>query len=225
MKKKKDQIIFCVLNLILFTTLQTNAKLNTKWVMAEPDTVYLNKINAREYFVYKNIGEDLSNIGLLTSVAAIPLYYVSLAVAAYGTEREDERITFVTDVFSEGVLPLSAFVMAIGNICYSNATEKDPFLNSSITNSWLPYIVASASLISFSLLANRIYFTQCYHTSGTMEEFEKCDEVPHGGIVGVSALVTIPWMRYQFRNSKLKLDGIEIRPIGDSKKVSLIIGF
>jgi hypothetical protein len=210
---------------ILVAAFQGNAVLNKKWVTAEADTVYLDQNEIREYYVNKNVGEDLSNAALLLSVAAIPAFYASMSYAASGPGREYNRTSLVKNVFSEGVFPFCALVMAIGNIQYAQAARKDPYAESSITSSWLPYFVSAASLVSFSMLANRILFTECYHTTGFIEDYEKCEEVPSGSIVGASTLITIPWMRYQFRKSRLRLDGLEIRPGRESQKVSVWLGF
>lgn len=199
--------------------------MNRKWVTAEADTVYLDRNEIREYYVNKNVGEDFSNAALLLSVAAIPAFYVALYEAGSGPGREYNRTSLVKNIFSEGVFPFCALVMAIGNIQYGQAARKDSYGEHSITSSWLPYFVSAASLVSFSMLASRILFTECYHTTGLIEEYEKCDEVPSGSIVGVSTLITIPWMRYQFHKSRLRLDGLEIRPGRESQKVSVRLGF
>lgn len=210
---------------ILVAALQGYAVMNRKWVTAEADTVYLDQNEIREFYTNKNVGEDLSNAALLLSVAAIPAFYVSTYYAGSMHGREYNRTTFVNDAFAEGVFPFCALVMAMGNIQYGQAARKDRYVEHSIASSWLPYLVSAASLVSFSMLANRIFFTECYHTTGLIEEYEKCDEVPSGGIVGASTLITIPWMRYQFRKSRLRLDGLEIRPGRESQKVSVLFGF
>ena len=210
---------------VLVAAFQGNAVMNRKWVTAEADTVYLDQNAIREFYVNKNIGEDLSNAALLLSVAAIPAFYVSSYYAGSAQGREFNRTNFVGDLFSEGVFPFCALVMAIGNVQYAQAARKDPYGEHSITTSWLPYIVSAASLVSFSMLANRFFFTECYHTTGLIEEYEKCEEVPSGSVVGVSTLITIPWMRYQFRNSRLRLDGLEIRLGRELQKVSVSLGF
>ena len=210
---------------LLVAAFQGNAVINRKWVTAEADTVYLDQNEIREYYTNKNVGEDLSNTALLLSFVAIPAFYVSLYEAGSGPGREYNRTSLVRNIFSEGVFPFCALVMAIGNIQYAKAARKDPYVESSIASSWLPYFVSAASLVSFSMLANRILFTECYHTTGLMEEYDRCDEVPSGSIVGASTLITIPWMRYQFRKSRLRLDGLEIRPGRELQKVSVRFGF
>lgn len=226
MTNSRNYGISLTLFFILVAAFQGNAVMKRKWVTAEADTVYLDQNEIRAFYVNKNVGEDLSNAALLLSVAAIPAFFVSSSYAASnGQGREYNRTSLVGDIFAEGVFPFCALVMAIGNVQYGQAARKDPYVESSITSSWLPYIVSAASLASFAMLANRILFTECYHTTGLTEEYEKCDEVPSGGIVAASTLITIPWMRYQFRKSRLRLDGLEIRPGRESQKVSVRFGF
>lgn len=225
MTYSRNNGIILALFFVLVAAFQGNAVMKRKWVTAEADTVYLDQNEIRRFYVSKNVGEDLSNAALLLSVAAIPAFYASMYYAGSGAGRDYNRTTLVGDVFAEGVLPFCALVMAIGNFQYGQAARKDPYVEHSITSSWLPYLVSAASLVSFSILANRIFFTECYHTTGLVEEYEKCDEVPSGGIFSASALITIPWMRYQFRKSRLRLDGLEIQPGKESQKVSIRIGF
>jgi hypothetical protein len=211
---------------MLLVHFQAYAKMNQKWVTAEADTVYLNQVEMKEYFVSKSLGEDLSNTALLMAVAAIPSFYVALYYAGSIREgREYNRISLVGDLFSEGVFPLCAMIMAVGNMQYKKAAQKDPYLKTAIATSWLPYLVTATSIVSFSLLANRILLTDCYHTSGSNEDYGKCEDVPSGMLVGVSTLITIPWMRYQFRNSRLRLEGLEIQPSRELKSFSFKLSF
>lgn len=54
---------------------------------------------------------------------------------------------------------------------------------------------------------------------------QKCNDNAYEAMLTFSTLVTVPWMRFQFFKSRIRLDNLEIRTIGDSKKISMKLGF
>lgn len=201
---------------ILFCTASAHAVLRTQAIGDDVDTLSLYPGQARDFYIKKNVGEDLQNLTVALGVAAGPAVYAAHYFARRQGDRESPFYGLDNSayLFSYLMLPALSSLMACGNLVYGQSASYDDNREYALNRSLLP-------ILAFSITATKLLI---YLPNPRLERFDGLNL----GLVtayGFSELFTFIALRRQFLGARAFVENLQIKVVADGQSLGIKADF